>query len=412
MKFTGSKLLLISANFLYAFYQWLVLIVITRKLGLNAAGLYAFILALSAPIFLLLSFQFRNVIASKVKEAVEESLYFKFRFFAGVLATFLTIMVACLSNSYAPTMNNLAITLFICLIKLIDSIVDLKYGFYQREQSLDKLTLSLLIRGVVGSFLMAYIYFISELNLFGVLLSICLINLIVIMLIDFKSGLNFIFSKPLVLAEARVVFLSTYTLGFVAVLDSLFVNGQRYVVSFLFGYEVLAQYVSIVYILIVSQLVVTSLGQIFISKLSLFFSNKDFNNFLHLTHRLVVLSMILGGSGVLLAFFFGQEVLTLIYGKEVMFDRQVILLISLSSIPMYIGSCLGYSLLASGYYKKIIKPMVFSVFCLFILSYVLGGYFNLLGVSLALFVSYLLKSSLLYFEVLKTIKKNRELAIV
>ena len=265
MKVTGSKLLLILANFFYAFYQWLILILITRKLGLNSSGLYVFILAISAPVFLLLSFQFRNVIASKVNEDVNESLYFQFRLLAGVVATLLTILLLTIFSGFSLTTNNLAIALLICFIKLSDSVVDLMYGFYQKEQSLDKLTLSLLARGIAGTLLLSVIYISFEVGLLRILLSILLVNLIVIVLVDFKFNFKSIVRKSYAFSDVKKIFLSTYTLGFVAVLDSLFINGQRYVINFLYGFEVLAQYVGIVYILIVSQLVVTSLGANFIN---------------------------------------------------------------------------------------------------------------------------------------------------
>lgn len=75
---------------MYALSQWIMLLVITKFQGVEAAGVYSLYLAILTPLNILTNYGLRNFISSDVNHEFSETTYLSLRYF-GVLVFYLLV---------------------------------------------------------------------------------------------------------------------------------------------------------------------------------------------------------------------------------------------------------------------------------------------------------------------------------
>ena len=125
-------------SMLNAFQSVIILMAITRTIDLYEAGIYT-IANTNANLFLNIGkYGIRNFQVSDTKGQFSFSEYLVSRYittFIMILSSIIYIIFAAKSNNYS--MNKSLIILFMCVFKAIDSIEDVYFGAYQRDNRLD-----------------------------------------------------------------------------------------------------------------------------------------------------------------------------------------------------------------------------------------------------------------------------------
>lgn len=121
--------------------QFMVLILVSNKIGINDMGRYAYCLALTAPIFTLCELGLRSILVS-VSRAYPFSHYLGMRCTAVALALLVCLTAGLIQNS-AP----LALIMVIALVKAIDSVSDIIAARLQRDHALAYVGLAGVVNG-------------------------------------------------------------------------------------------------------------------------------------------------------------------------------------------------------------------------------------------------------------------------
>ncbi|HNF91699.1 MAG TPA: oligosaccharide flippase family protein, partial [Accumulibacter sp.] len=237
-------------NIVYALCQWMMLIIIARLGNARDVGIYSLALAISAPVMLFLGMNLRVAIATDQKHQFNIQDYLALRVCSSTAAV---LIISFASFFLYRTESDVLIAIFmVSLMKSVESLSDVCYGFFQKNERNDLISQSLILRGVSTVLLLvpAYVYLGSLTESLGVVLSVWLTILVVFDARKLRNisatgtGHRFRFSQCAGLLKV------VYPLGFVALLDSLTPNITRYAVEYFFGLEKLGYFSAIAYLMV------------------------------------------------------------------------------------------------------------------------------------------------------------------
>jgi len=303
----------LAGNIVYSACQW-GMISALAKLG-NAAlvGSFALGLAITAPIFMFTNFQLRGVQATDAHSQFDFADYFTLRLmttFAGLL------LVGCvaLAGRFDPV--TAAVILLVGVSKAIESLSDVVAGLLQKMERLDRVAISLMMRGV-GSLVAFGLVFWNTRSLPSAACALVVAWAAVFVFYDVYQmrecapgmhqfpGLRWIHLKRL----ARL----SMPLGIVMTMLSLNVNIPRFILQHYGGAEEVGIFSSLAYLLVSVNLVANAMGQSAMTRLAGLFSAKQFPAFSQLLLRLSGLGALILFAGVPISFGCGRTLLTLLY---------------------------------------------------------------------------------------------------
>jgi O-antigen/teichoic acid export membrane protein len=306
----------LAGNVLYGACQWGMLSVLA-KLG-NAAivGQFTFGLAVSAPVFLFTGLQLRSVQATDVRSECDFANCFTLRLLATVLG--LCVIVAVLPFATDSTAVRI-IVLLISASKGIDCMSDVIAGLLQREERLDRVAISLTLRGagsvLVFSFTFAYFHSLtlSVIGMSGVWLAVLLLYDVPNSRAFLKANDGFFhFDRK----ELRRLIMLSLPLGWVATFGSLTVNIPRYILQRDLGLAEQGIFASLAYLIVAINLTVLALAQSATTRLSVLYAEGHIKQFRRLLTKLSMLGVLVAVAGVPMALLVGRPLLTMIYRPE------------------------------------------------------------------------------------------------
>lgn len=131
----------------YAACQWIILVVLARLGDSTLVGQYSLGQALVLPITMCSNMQLRSVQAIDAKGAEPFSTYLSLRILTNIVAAFCIVGAAMIATR---ARNEIIITLLIGISRLIESMSDVYYGYFQAHEQMDKISKSLLTRGLLA----------------------------------------------------------------------------------------------------------------------------------------------------------------------------------------------------------------------------------------------------------------------
>lgn len=139
-----------SGSILMAFQSVIMLMVLTRVLGLKAAGIFTIACA-DANLFLTIGkYGMRNYQVSDVREQFSFGEYWVSRVITSVamaVVSFGYVLYAWYMNGY--TIEKSLVIAWMCIFKVIDAVEDIYHGHYQRENRLDVAGKALTLRMIL-----------------------------------------------------------------------------------------------------------------------------------------------------------------------------------------------------------------------------------------------------------------------
>jgi O-antigen/teichoic acid export membrane protein len=338
-----------SGNLFYAACQWGMLTALAKLGSPTMVGQFALGLAVTAPVILFFNLQLRGIQATDAKQDYLFGDYLALRLLTTFLALIVLAALVGVSNYERATVY---VVLGVAAAKAVESVSDVFYGLMQQHERMDCIALSLaagvyytgtVVWGVVGMIV----------SWAGVLL-----------LFDMPNGMRIGRSAgntghlPAT-ADARLLVprwqprtLSRLArlalpLGGVMLLLSLNTNIPRYFIEHHLGSEQLGLFSAIAYLLVAGNTVVSALGQSASPRLARYFAQRDRRSFLVLLGRLLLIGLGLGMIGILAAWFFGREILTLLYTPQYAERSDIFLWVMVAATFSYLASFLGYGMTAT-----------------------------------------------------------------
>ena len=325
------------------------------KLG-NAEmlGQYALGLAITAPIFQFCGLQLRAVQVTDVRNR------YTFGEFVGMrLVTTASglIIVASLVLAGRYRGQTASVVLLVGLSKAIESFSDLCQGLFQKNERMDRVAKSLILKGVLSVVAVS-----STLRFSGGPAAACWVMVIVWALAwaayDLRNAIAQLGGGPGAVfprinrSVFRDLFVLTLPLGFVMMVCSLNSNVPRYFLAKYAGEASVGVFSALMYCIVAGNMVMGALGQTASPRLAKLYCDGNLRAFCVLLVKLVAFGAFVGIVGLIAAKAAGTRILTLLYRQEYALHVNAFFWLTASGAIMSISGVLGVAMTAMQGFKQ------------------------------------------------------------
>ncbi|MBD2308801.1 oligosaccharide flippase family protein [Chroococcidiopsis sp. FACHB-1243] len=415
-------------NAIYSACQWGMLVVLAKLGSPEVVGQFTLGLAITAPVLMFTNLQLRAVQATDAKHQYTFGDYLGLRLLATGVALAIIAAIIFFANYRWETS---AVILVIGLAKVVESISDVFYGLIQQHERMDRIAISLIIKGPLSLLFLGFGVYITGGILFGVV-GLAFAWVVVLIAYDVRSGALILKEKVLtrqvevdkkpVIEKIKLqprwdmkmlgqlVWLSL-PLGIVMMLISLNTNIPRYFIEQYLGERDLGIFAAISYLIVAGRMLVSSLGESASPKLAKYYSIGDSNAFRTLIFKLLGIGILLGGTCILVALFAGREILIILYRPE--YAKQVDLFVLLMVVAgvNYLSSFLGYAMTAARYFRIQIPLFILVTAISAIASFWLIPTNGLRGAAIALLFAAIAEAGLTFTVILHALHKLKNTPI-
>jgi O-antigen/teichoic acid export membrane protein len=376
MLVSGSRRLTLRMNFLwtlsgnvvYAACQWGMLVTLAKLGTPQLVGELALALAITAPVVVGAGLSLRSVQATDAATEYRFGDYLLVRLLTTVAAGAVIVGIVGFSDY---SWHTAAIILVVGLAKGFESVSDIFYGLLQQHERMDRIALSMMIKGPLSLVaLCAAIYFTGDL-LLGVS-GLAAAWLLLLIVYDVRNGASVLRKNASISEHTSVKFSSglarrlqlswrpralvaltllALPVGIVMALISVNTNIPRYFIEHDLGSWDLGIFAAVAYPLAAGTTVVNALGQSASPRLARNYADKDYRAFSSLMCKLLCLGLAIGIGGVLLIWLAGHPILLLLYRPEYADSVGVFLWLGVAAGIGYVASLLGYTMTAARYFR-------------------------------------------------------------
>ncbi|MGA9377842.1 MAG: oligosaccharide flippase family protein [Phormidium sp.] len=356
-------------NAVYAACQWGMLIVLAKLGSPEMVGQFTLGLAVTAPVIMFTNLSLRNVQATDAKHNYQFGDYLGLRLIAITLGLLIIVGITIASGYRLQTS---LVILTIGLAKGFESISDVFYGLIQQHERMDRIAISMMIKGPLSLLLLAIGVYYTGSVLWGSV-GLAVAWAIVLFNYDIRSGALIlktspwqkckqkspkIFPNPLhphwnLKTLVQLTWLAL-PLGVVMMLISLNSNIPRYFIESYLGERELGIFAALAYLMVAGNMVIAALGQSATPRLAKYYVTGNSTAFRTLLFKLVGLGLVLGTVGVFIAVVAGREILTLLYKSEYAEQSDLFVWLMVAAGMGYISSFLGYGMTAARYFRVLI----------------------------------------------------------
>ncbi|MET0065944.1 MAG: hypothetical protein ABW076_06330 [Candidatus Thiodiazotropha sp.] len=141
-----------------AFYPWIVLITLSKYVGMEIVGIYAFAAAIFMPIFKASALSLKEITATNYTINSVIITSFKIRLWTSLIAYVISILfiITGVSDRYWP------LILVLGIIRIVESLFDYSSGLYLREDNYKYMAISAFTRNVIFPLLMTCIIYLLQ----------------------------------------------------------------------------------------------------------------------------------------------------------------------------------------------------------------------------------------------------------
>lgn len=384
----NSSLWMILGNGGYALFQVLIMMFISKFLGIDELGYFSLALAITAPIMLFSTFGLRTLWITDQSKVYSYFQFRKLRITTSLLALLACIFVSLL---YASDLTFIIIIVAVC--KVIENQSDLYYGLMHKKNMQKKISYSLLIRSASG-----FIGIVVGIFLFGdlvaALLIYCLCWFISFLIADVYLNRDFIKGHSSQVVGENNTSKSILIAGLPLAVAFLLINTNlmipRLALSEIVSIKELGVYAALAYFVQIGSIIINSIGQAALPSLSKMYLNNEYRE-----HKIKVVKVIgviffLSWSGAAFSYLYSEYILEVFFGELIAQKNDVLILMFLLAPAQYTVSIMGHVLSSIGKNKSLVFSQWILVISNVILSVALIPVIGIYGAVYALFGANLL----------------------
>jgi O-antigen/teichoic acid export membrane protein len=348
---------LTAVSALHAAAQWLLALVVARYGGPKELGRYSYALAVAAPFVLFAHANLRTLLTIDIAHRYRSADYIGLRLWASIGVLLLLAALSALdfvSSEAAP------IILAIAVIRTLEGLSDIVYGFEQREHRSRAVVFSLLLRTAAQLAVFWIGYRVLRLELHVAIAMLGAVTATSFLVLDVAPLRRAMHEQGERLAhvlrgalfsmhQGRLLPLARFAvpLAITAVLASLYQNIPRYVIEQHADLVAVGEYSALFNLVYVVNTFITAANGVFSPLLARAWVS-DRRLFWRRVRALSVSSGALGVAGIVAAWFAGAAILRFLYGES--FDHLAPQLpwIMLGATAWYVASAFQISAVAAG----------------------------------------------------------------
>ena len=396
---------LLGGNILFAFSQWLMLIMFSHFSNPIQLGYYSYALAITAPIFMLSNLQLRPLVVADL------NLERKFRYSEYFSLRLLTILFAVIvSLFFIDWENNLAlsIVLVVVLIKASESVSDIIYAYYNANKKTKFISRSLTFKSVLVIILSFCVLYLTHNIVYS--LTVTLIGyLFVLVLLDIRQNIKHLREINFFDKKLKKIVQIGLPLGIAVMLVSLQTNIPRYFLEYYSNVELVGVYTILYYFIVIGGIVINSVCQYLSPNFSEFYRDLKIDELKRIIKNAFFIALYIGMSGLVISLFLNSFIIKIIYGNDYLEYAYLLPYIMIAGIFTFLSVVNGY-LLTSLRLLKIQMPIFLILVCLTVIySYLLIPVYGLTGAiytTILSAVSQFLISSFIIYQKLQELTKD------
>lgn len=380
--------------------QFALISVLAHWSSPQTVGQYSYGLGVTAPIFLWLGLQLRNVMVTDVGGEFSFGTYAALRALSLVAALLLVVALFWQGAGWE-------VILVLAIAKLFEGISDLIYAQLQRHGRLDWIAQGVLLRGVLSTALPLGLFALSR-RLEVAVAGIAAVNLLLLLLHDLRRSWPFLPALgPVTWRDLARLLRLVWPLGVVAGLVSLSANIARIAVEHNLGSHAQGIYSALSYGYIVGGVVVGAVGTALTTQLAQRFAQGDHAGFLKLVARFVLISLGTGVLSVLAGWVLGRWGLRVLFGAEYAVHHTLFVWLLVAGTVGYAASALGFAMTGARRFSEQLPLFAAVTLLLYVLCELWIPRYGLQGAAyanLGAFSAQLVGSAAI---ILRTMKKSR-----
>lgn len=306
-----------AGNVSVAAAQWLMVVVLAKRLGPEAVGQYALATAIATPVLLLANANLRPILATDAAREYSFGEYFALRLATTVGAFAVLLAYAVFGahlGSFGLTLGLLAVE------RALAAVVDVFYGLLDREEQMDRVAIGLLLRSVLtlGAFAAGALVH----GLPGALGGAIAVSVLALVVYDLPVIARATRAEP---GGLRPVWIRERLLRLLTMAAPLAVSGSvaslglllpRYLLRHQLGERELGIFAALLYPMNVGGLVVTALGYSMMPRMARHFAAGELSAFRRRQLHLVIVGAGFAAAGLLVSAVAGRGVLAILYTHE------------------------------------------------------------------------------------------------
>lgn len=373
-------------NVVYAACLWGMLVVLTKLGSPDVVGRFALGSAVATPAIMFANMQLRVVLATDAEQSYQFRDYFGVRMtlLPGALLVVLAIAILGYNREQALVIGVFAV------VRCVESMSDLFYGFAQKHERMDLVARSLWLRGLSALILFGVVFWLTG-SLVLSLIANAAAWLLVVVFFDWPQLRRLIkgagepsagprWDKSII---RRILWLAL-PLGLVMMLISLRNTIPRTFLESSYGEEDLGFFSALSYMVIAGSTIIMALSQSSIARLSRFHAAGNRQAFQSTITKLLGIGVLVGLGGVLVAAVFGEFLLGWIYSPEYAQHNDLFVVVMIGGALLYLGSLLGAPVSAMRAFRVQLWVYLVNVVLLVSLSWILIPRHGMMGAAIVM----------------------------
>lgn len=317
-----------------AFNSLFFMIVVTRINGVNDAGIFTIAFSTACILNIIGVYAGRIYQVTDQNKNISDKEYIINRAITTIL---MIILVSIFSFAKEYSIFKFTIFILLTIYKALEAFSDVIYGILQKNEKLDIVGKSLLLKSIISVIVFIIIDVITK-NMITSIISMILINVLILIIYDIKISRGMVdFSVKVKKENVIQIFKAGFFTFAIAFLGMYVLNAPKYAIdSYL-----TENYQTIFGIIVMPATVIGLVAQFlihpYLNQILDLYKNKDLKLLNKLILKLVIYILAFGTISSILAYFLGVQVLGLIYGLDLSLYRVGLLIIIIASTLYTIG---------------------------------------------------------------------------
>jgi O-antigen/teichoic acid export membrane protein len=335
-----------------AIFQLCIIALISRYSGLSDVGRYGFVLAIAAPVFMLVNMRLRFIYVSGRPECKDAFCScFSLRLITSLFAAVVIIIPA-----WVVSPDIALILTAVTLYKYFESLSDFIYSLFHRRGEMIYIARSSAISALLS---LVVVWFVFEMG-FAVstaLLLAVLVKMLVFIMHDVRMALareEMHSARRIELAWIKKVILSLLPLGLLALLSSLSFNAPRLLLGWNGDMDAAGIYTGLSHLVIGGAIVVNAFAFPLLRELGESYTNSEMGVAAAVIRRLMYIGAAIGVASMLFVSIFGEEILLILYGSNFKGNWGAFVLMMLAGSLYYQVQMINHIGTSIGYYNHIV----------------------------------------------------------
>lgn len=351
-------------NLIYSGCQWGMLVVLAKLGNPEMVGTFTLGLAVTAPVMMFSNLQLRDIQTTDAKNHYLFNDYLGLRLITTGLALPIILWIT-LATGYKG--ETAIVIILIGFAKGLESISDVFYGLLQKHEKMDRMAVSVMMKGPLSLLMLSTGTYISGSIVWGVV-GLVIAWACILLIWDIPSyrwlinkftsegeipdSLEGKTAKPRwQLGTIRKLIWLSLPLGLVMMLISLNANIPRYFLEQSLGKKELGVFAALAYLIVAGNMVVSALGSAARPRLAKYYAGGNVSAYQKLLLQLVAIACLLGLSGILVAWVAGGQILTIVYQPEYAKYTELLIWLMVTAGIGYVSSFLGEGMTAARYFR-------------------------------------------------------------